>query len=86
MICTGGQTGDTAPRAQRNQVPLRLKVYREAILAHVAKHPDATMVELREWLPAEHGVAVCPVTIWKTPDHSELPSKKSRSGRPSEIV
>ena len=77
------RTGDTAPGAQRNQVPLRLGPHREAILGHIAKHPDATMAELREWLAAERGVSVCLATVWKTLNRFGLTFKKSRSGRPS---
>lgn len=77
------RTGDTAPGAQRNQVPLRLEPHREAILGHIAERPDATMAELREWLAAERGVNVCLATIWKTLDRFGLTFKKSRSGRPS---
>ena len=77
------RTGDTAPGAQRNQVPLRLEPHRDAILGHIAKRPDATMAELREWLAAERGVSVCLATVWKTLDRFGLTFKKSRSGRPS---
>ena len=77
------RTGDIAPGAQRNHVPLRLEAYRGAILAHVAKHPDATMAELRAWLMAEQGVTVCLATIWKTLDRFGLTFKKNRSGLPS---
>ena len=77
------RTGDTAPGAQRNHVQLRLEPHREAIMSHVARHPDATMAELRVWLAAEHGVSVCLATIWKTLDRFGLTFKKSRSGPPS---
>lgn len=80
------RTGDTAPGAQRNHVPLRLEAHRDRILAHVADHPDATMAELREWLAGEPGVTVCLATIWKTLDRFGLTFKKSRSGRPSKIA
>ena len=62
---------------------LRLEPHREAIMSHVARHPDATMAELRVWLAAEHGVSVCLATIWKTLDRFGLTFKKSRSGPPS---
>ncbi len=77
------RTGETAPGAQRNHVRLRLEPHREAIMARVARHPDATMAELRTWLAAEHGVSVCLATIWKTLDRFGLTFKKSRSGPPS---
>ena len=50
------RTGETTAGAQRCRLALRLEAQREAILAHVARHPDATMAELREWLVTEHGV------------------------------
>jgi len=79
------QLGDTRPGAQRCRLPLRLEAHREAILAWVAEHQDATMAELREWLAGEHGVSVCLATIWKTLGRFGLTFKKSRSGRPSRI-
>ncbi len=80
------RTGETTPGAQRNHVPLRLEAHRDAMLAHVANHPDATVAELREWLAGEHGVRVCLATIWKTLEHFGLTFKKNRSGRPSKIA
>jgi len=80
------RTGETTPGAQRCRLPLRLEPQREAILAYVAKHPDVTMAELREWLAAEHGVRVCLATIWKTLGRFGLTFKKSRSGRRSRIA
>lgn len=80
------RTGDSSAGAQRCHVPLRLEAHRQAVLAHVADHPDATIPELREWLLAEHEVRVCCATIWKTLRLFGLTFKKSRSGRRSRIV
>jgi transposase len=78
--------GDVAAGAQRCHVPLRLAEHREAILAQVRRHPDATMAELRDWLASERGVRVCLATIWKTLARFGLTFKKSRFGRPSRIA
>lgn len=80
------RTGETAPGAQRCQLPLRLMPLRDVILAHVARHPDTTIAELRDWLACEHGVRACRATIWKTLGRFGLTFKKSRSGRRSRIV
>ncbi len=80
------RTGETTPGAQCCRLPLRLEPQREAILAHVAKHPDATMAELRDWLAAEHGVQVCLATVWKTLARFGLTYKKGRFARRSRIV
>jgi transposase len=79
------RTGETGPGVQCCHVPLRLERQQEAILAHIAQHPDATMAELRDWLAAEHGVNVCMATIWKTLGRFGLTYKKSRSGQRSRI-
>lgn len=80
------RTGESSPGAQRCRLPLRLEAHRDAILAYVAAHPDATMAELREWLAAERHVRVCLATIWKTLGRFGLTFKKSRSGRRSRVV
>jgi transposase len=80
------RTGDVSAGAQRCQLPLRLAPHREAMLARVRQHPDATMAELRDWLAQERGVRVCLATIWKTLARFGLTFKKSRSGRSSRIV
>ncbi len=79
------RTGETTAGARRCRLPLRLEAQRDAILAHVARRPDATMAELRDWLVTEHGVRVCLATIWKTLGRFGLTFKKNRFGRPGRI-
>jgi transposase len=49
----------------------------------VARAPDATLAEHREWLAEAHGVVAGLTTVWKTLRQLRLTRKKSRSGRPS---
>jgi len=37
----------------------------DALMAHLAAHPDATLAELAEW-SAQRGVKVCIATMWAT--------------------
>jgi transposase len=80
------RTGDSSPGPQRCHIPLRLDAHRDALLAHVADHSDATIAELQEWLATEHHVRVCYATLWKTLRRFGLTFKKSPSGRRSRIV
>lgn len=80
------RTGDRSPGVQRCHVPLRLAPCRDALLAYVANHPDATIAELQEWLAAERDVRVCHATVWKTLRRFGLTFKKNRSGRRNRIV
>jgi len=64
---------------------------REAELrARVAAVPDATLMELREWLRAEHGIKICIGALWNALTRWGLRFKKNRArgragprGRPS---
>ena len=49
-------TGETAGRAQRCHVPLKLRDLHPAIAAKVAANPDATIAELRQWPLQAHAV------------------------------
>ena len=54
----------------------KLDGHLEALLAHVAAHPDATLAELVEWSTTNRGVTVCIATMWATLDALGLTLKK----------
>ena len=56
----------TSAGAQCNHVPLRLAALKEPLLAQVALAPEQTLVQLCQWVQAEHGIAVGPTTMGKT--------------------
>lgn len=68
--------GQERAGAQCNHVPLRLAGVREQLLAQVAQAPEQTLVELCQWVQAEHGVKVGPTTMGKTLARFGLTLKK----------
>lgn len=78
-----GVTG-TLPRGSR-RLPV-LRPHHAAIMARVARHPSATLAELRSWLAADHGVSVGLTTICNTLRQLGLTLKKSRFVPPSSCV
>lgn len=76
-------TGETTARAQVNRQTFKLAAYHEAILAEVARRPDATLEELRAWLVETHGVAASVGLMHNTLRRLGLTLKKSRDGRRS---
>jgi transposase len=44
----------------------KLDHHLDALMAHLAAHPDATLAELVEWSAAKRGVTVCIATMWAT--------------------
>ena len=56
------------PSADHSVVALAQKPahHLDALMAHVATHPDATLAELVEWSAAKRGVTVCVATTWAT--------------------
>lgn len=69
--------------AQHNHVPLRLVALKEPLLAQVALAPEQTLVQLCQWVRAEHGVQVGPTTMGKTLARLGLTRKKRQFMRPS---
>jgi transposase len=55
----------------------------DALSAHIAAHPDATLAELVAWSKSERGVTVCIATMWATIEALGLTLKKSRAMPPS---
>ena len=77
------QTGETAARAQRCHMPLKLADLHPAIGAQVAAAPDATIEELRAWLAATHATTASKGLMFKTLAQLGLTHKKSRSTPPN---
>ena len=71
-------TGETAARAQRNQQPLKLAAYHDAIRGEIERRPDATLEELRSWLVKTHHVTASLGLMHKTMARLGLTLKKSR--------
>lgn len=55
----------------------RIEVYRDAILAAVERQNDITLVELAEFLRAEHGAVFAPSTVWRFLDRHAMTFKKN---------
>ena len=77
------RTGASTPRPQKPPTARKLSPVLGALQERVARAPDATLAEHREWLAEAHGVVAGLTTIWKTLRQLKLTRKKSRSGRPS---
>jgi transposase len=75
--------GEVEARPQRNRQTPKLAAHHEAIRAEVARHPDATLEELRAWLLAEHQARASVGLMWNTLARLGLTLKKSRGGRRS---
>ena len=76
-------TGETTARLGRAGRKPKLAPHDEAIRAHVAAHPDATLEELQAWLADECKVKVSIGCLWNRLKFLKLPLKKSRSEPPS---
>lgn len=61
----------------------KLERHLEALAAHVAAHPDATLVELVAWSARERGITVCVATMWATLEALGLSHKKRHAMPPS---
>lgn len=61
----------------------KLDRHLDALAAHVAAHPDATLVDLVDWSQRERGVRVCIATMWATLEALELSHKKRHATLPS---
>jgi transposase len=61
----------------------KLDRHLDALAAHVATHPDATLVELVAWSQRQRGVRVCVATMWATLEALDLSHKKRHATPPS---
>lgn len=68
--------GQASPGAQCNHVPLRLAALKEPLLAQVASAPEQTLVQLCQWVNAEHAIKIGPTTMGKTLARFGLTLKK----------
>ena len=76
-------TGETAARAQRCHVPLKLGDLHTAIAAEVTANPDTTIAELRQWLAKTHTVTASQGVVFKALAQLGLTHKKRPFMRPS---
>lgn len=80
-------TGIETTLPKRGRPGRKLDGHVEALAAHIAAHPDATLSELVDWSARERGVTVCVATMWAAVQALGLTLKKShamprsRSGR-----
>ena len=70
--------GQTSAGVQCNHVPPRLAALKMPLLAQVALVPEQTLVQLCQWVLAEHGTRVGPTTMGKTLARLGLTLKKRR--------
>ena len=61
----------------------KLDRHLDTLAAHVAAHPDATLVELVAWSRRERGVTACAATMWATLEALDLTRKKRHAMPPS---
>ena len=76
-------TGETTARPNRAGRKPKLAGHDEALRAHVAAHPDATLEELQAWLASEREVEVSIGCLWNRLRHLGLALKKSHNTPPS---
>lgn len=80
------QQGQVSAGVQCNHVPLRLQGFEEVLTERVAAAPEQTLMQLCQWVEAEHDVRVGLTTLWKTLGRLGLTLKKSHSRPPSSTV
>jgi transposase len=78
--------GETAARPQGSRTPRLLAGLHDAIVAHVWRHQDATLDELRARLRDAHGVSVNMGLMWNTLARLGLTLKKRPCMPPSRRV
>jgi transposase len=78
-------TGETTARVGKVGRKPKLAAHDDAIAAHVAAYPDATLEELQAWLADERNVTVSIGCLWNRLKFLKLTLKKSRSELPSKI-
>jgi transposase len=61
----------------------KLEGHLDALAAHLAAHPDATLAELTAWSQRERNVTVCVATMWAALQALGLSHKKRRATPPS---
>jgi transposase len=74
----GRRSGSSAAKPHAGGRQSSLKAHLELLRAEVAKHPDATLAELRDRVGAAQGPRVSTATICRALQRLKLPLKKSR--------
>src|SRR4051812_21214863 len=74
-------TGETRARTGRAGRKAKLAPHDEALRAHIAEHPDATLAEIKSWLASDHQVEVSVGCLWNRLRRLDLPLKKVRARR-----
>jgi transposase len=77
------RTGAPTPRPQKPPTARKLLPFHGALQERVARAPDATLAEHREWLAEAHGVVAGLTTVWKTLRQLKLTRKKTRAAKPA---
>lgn len=77
----GKRTGAGRPKDKAKLAP-----HDEALRAHIADHPDATLAEIKSWLASDRQVEVSVGCLWNRLRRLNLPLKKSPSAPPSRIA
>jgi transposase len=70
------RTGASTPRPRKPPTARKLLPFHGALGERVARVPEATLAEHREWLAEAHGVVARLTTIWKTLRQLKLTRKK----------
>ena len=70
------RTGASTPRPRKPPTARKLLPFHGALGERVARVPEATLAEHREWLAEAHGVVAGLTTIWKTLRQLKLTRKK----------
>lgn len=78
--------GQTTAAVQCNHMPLLLSGVKNEVLAHIAKVPDQTLVQLCEWAHTAHGIVIRPSTMHKNLVRFGVTYKKKRFMRVSSIA
>lgn len=75
-------TGDSGPNPNRGHRPRKLIPDQEAALAaHIKAHRGITLMQLRSWLLAEHGVKLSTGAMWYAVRRLGLSFKKTPESR-----
>jgi transposase len=78
------RSGSPTPRPQKPPTARKLLPVHGALQERVARAPDATLAEHREWLAEAHGVVAGLTTVWKTLGQLKLTRKKVAPGSRAE--
>ena len=76
------RTGEVSASSRRGHRPRKLTPAQEAaVAAHIATHPDITLVALQTWLAGEHAVRLSNGAMWSAVERLGLSFKKDIARR-----